>query len=347
MENNTYIKRKAYFTSREFANHLATLMIPDVYQFVINIFNCLALAHDSKLICNDIASQLLDLRKKNKVFYNSFTYKVGNLLLDGRAYANRNMREWCSNIHKTRDSLLQIINIVYDLNVDINDVYERILDKINDDELKRLWLEYKNTLSIEFKLNNNSKHILNIGSYEKFSPIVLSKIDYFVKNNGDEIHFDELMGDDKENEINEKIINLLEYLINKAKNMTYSNRKYIELSYDPETPFSTGTELVNELDPNKINTCELDISTKENYDGTLTCTNVVMRSNKEQVPNIIYLASLYKFRLNDGNYMNKINEFDSEYITVINGENEIGKYVQKKRNNSIGTYFSKYEFEQK
>lgn len=60
-------KKQAYYGGADFVNELATLMIPDVRQYVLNINSCFRQAHESKLIYCDITEQLNYNRSNNYV----------------------------------------------------------------------------------------------------------------------------------------------------------------------------------------------------------------------------------------------------------------------------------------
>lgn len=341
---NSYLaKKQAYYSGVDFANELATLMIPDVHQYVSNIFFCFMQAHESKLIYCDITNQLLKLRKDNGTYYNSFDYKVGTLSVDGRAYANRNFRDWCANMHKISDSFLQIINVVYELQNDVDKVkFGNTVKKCEDLKLKTLWDKYIDLLSVEIKIDNVSKHRLNVGAREKFSPLAFEQIDYFIKYDERDVHISNLLSDENENKIYGIIFELLDYIFSVARLHKYNNRFYVEMAFDPEVPFVNGIELVEDIDTSLLNTIIVNSTNEKQQDGTYICREVSMDINEEPI-NLLYLAMLYRFPLRNGTYMNKITGFCTENIEVKKNGSIIGYYKMFPKKD-VGVHFFKYQF---
>lgn len=136
MDQKNLFLKEAFFHSDEFRQEMIRQMVPDVLQFIRNIFLNFRIAEESRRIYEDITKRLADLRQSNKTLHSSFAYKVGNLFVDGRAYAQRNLREWCAAMHRTLDSIFQIVNIVYNVGNTVDSVGYSIVDKVKDDKLK-------------------------------------------------------------------------------------------------------------------------------------------------------------------------------------------------------------------
>lgn len=336
-------KKQEYYSGAEFVNELATLMIPDVHQYVLNIIFCFHQAHESKLIYCNIIEQLHTLRKENRTFYNSFTYKVGTLFVDGRAYANRNFRDWCANMHKISDSILQIINIVYNLENDIDKVkYSSTIKKSGDANLKELWNKYTNLLNVEFNIDNTSKHRLTVATGEKLSPLAIEKIDYYIKIIDKYVYVEDLLSDKKEDNIYAVIFELLDYIVSVARSRTYNNRFYVELDLDLEVPFVNSVELVNDINTNRTNTVVIKTVNEKQKNGTYFFKSASIETNDKPI-DMLYLASIYKLRLPIGIDMNKIAGFDVEKIDVIKNGRIVG-YYKLVLNKDIGVHFSKYQY---
>ncbi len=236
MNQNKVFSKESFYQSDEFQQEMIRLMIPDSLQFIRNIICNFRLAEESRMIYEDITKQLADLRQSNKTLYSSFMYKVGNIFVDGRAYAQRNIREWCIAIHKTLDSIRQIINIAYDLGKDYSSIYSGIADKTKDKTLQQMVSEFEDKIKTIAELDNQSKHRLNVWGKEKLTPSCISEVDYFVDTNDGKLWVSELLSHNYEKEIKTQVIKLLDYLIDKARLKTYSNRKYVVLDFDPEIP---------------------------------------------------------------------------------------------------------------
>ena len=341
--NSELYRKQAYYGGTDFANELATLMIPDVWQYVMNIISCFRQAHESKLIYCDITDQLLKLRKENKTFYGSFLYKVGSLSVDGRAYANRNIRDWCANMHKIADSILQIINIVYDLKNSSDKVkYGSTIKESHDLQLKALWDKYTALLSVEFTIDNISKHRLSVGTSEKFSPLAFERIDYFIKNNEEYVHVTDLISDEKEDNIYEAVFKILDYIVAVAKSRSYDSRFYVEMTMDPEVPFVNSAEVVDDIDKSMINTVVVNTINEEQQNGTYIIKKVTMEVDDDPM-DTLYLATIYRFPLPIGKNMNKIAGFCVDKIDVKKNGVTIGYYKLDSTEN-IGVHFSKYMF---
>ena len=319
-------------------------MVPDLRQYILNISYCLIQAHESKLIYNDITNQLINLRKRNRTLYSSFTYRVGSLNVDGRAYANRNLRDWCGNMHKICDSFLQMINIAYGLENDINKVkYGNTIKKVTDSRLIALWEELTNLLDIEIDIDNFSKHRLNVGISEKLTPVAFERMNYFIKHKDDDIIFvSDLIDDDKEETIYHCVVELLDCIINEAKKRDYPHRAYVIIDFDPEKPFSNCEGLVDGIIISMVSTIDVCYESEQQLDGTYTCKNVSMSVIADPV-DTLFLATLYELPLGNGTTLVKIANFDVGRIEVLQNNTRIG-YYQSERINDSGVHFCKYRF---
>ena len=303
-------KKIAYYQSSVFANELVALMIPDVNQYINNIVSNFFDASQSKRIYCDITNQLLKLRKKNKTLYSTFSYNVGSLSVDGKAFANRILRDWCSYMHRIADSLLQIINIVYDLKNESNDVkFGTTIKKLNNNQLLSLWNKLNSLLKVEFDLDNKTKHRLNVGVSERLSPRTFEYVDYFITDaNSDPIFVRDLMDEGKGILIAQAVFELLDYLIIEAKTKSYPNRAYVELSIDPEKLLVGSIELVNDIDENAVNIINVITETEKQMDGTHICKKSTIYIDSEPLQTL-FLAKLNKIYLNNGTLTNQIANF--------------------------------------
>ena len=344
---NLFIK-EAYYLGKEFKQETIKLKIPDILQFVQNIYYNFRIAEESRRIYNDICEQMLELRQNHKQYYDSFSYKVGNLNLDGRAYAQRNIREWCAALHCTVDSVMQIINIVYDLKIEADSVKNSVGKRTNDKSLEKLINNGKAIIETIELLDNYSKHILNIWGKEKFSPSVLQSVDYYIDTKKDRVNVTDLMNENTENRLRSAVIEILDYLIEKARLQNYDNRKYVDLDYDPEFPSQYNTELSESLEISESDILKPTYTIIKQDDGTILVKDVILEiSSKPQKE--LYLMGLYRYTAPIGTTFIKVSSFASKSISVFKGETKIGTYHLQdnkqttKYKNIIQTiHFSKY-----
>lgn len=350
MDQKDLFSKEAFYNSDGFQQEMIKQMIPDVLQFIRNVFQNFRIAEESRRIYYDICEHMLELRHNHKQYYDSFSYKVGNLNLDGRAYAQRNIREWCAAMHRTLDSILQIINIVYNIGNDVDSVSYSIVKKAKDDKLKELIDERKDILNNVFLLDNYSKHILNIWGKELFSPSVLLSVDYYIDTKNDRVNVTDLINENSENCLRSAIIEILDYLIEKAKRQNYDNRKYVDLDYDPEIPSQYNTELSESLEISESDILKPTYTIIKQDDGTILVKDVMLEiSSKPQKE--LYLMGLYRYTAPIGTTFIKVSSFASKSISVFNGGTKIGTYElqdhkqKSKYKNTLQTiHFSKYKF---
>lgn len=344
---NLFIK-EAYYLGKEFKQETIKLKIPDILQFVQNIYYNFRIAEESRNIYNDICEQMLELRQNHKQYYDSFSYKVGNLDLDGRAYAQRNIRDWCAAMHRTLDSIFQIINIVYNVGNTVDSIGYSIVDKVKDDKLKKLIDNKEEIIKEVFLLDNYSKHILNIWGKEKFSPSVLQSVDYYIDTKNGRINVIDLMNENTEKRLKSAVIEILDYLIEKAKQQNYDNRKYVDLDYDPEIPYQYNAELSESLEISENDILKPTYTINIQDDETILVKDVMLEiSSKPQKE--LYLMGLYRYTAPTGTTFIKVSSFASKSISVFKGETKIGTYHLQdnkqttKYKNIIQTiHFSKY-----
>lgn len=346
---NLFIK-EAYYLGKGFRQETIKLKIPDILQFIHNIYYNFRIAEESRNIYNDICEQMLELRQNHKQYYDSFSYKVGNLNLDGRTYAQRNIREWCAAMHRTLDSVFQIINIVYNIGNDVDSVNNNVVKKAKDDKLKKLIDDRKDILNDVFLLDNYSKHILNIWGKELFSPSVLQSVDYYIDTKSGRVKVIDLMNEKTENRLKSAVVEILDYLIDKARNHTYQNRKYINIDSDPEIPYQYNAELSESLEISESDILKLTYTSKKQGDGTMLVTGMKMEESSKPLEEL-YLMVFYRCTAPTETTFIKVAPFTSESISVFNGGTKIGTYElqdhkqKSKYKNTLQTiHFSKYKF---
>ena len=80
-------KRNSYYEQVDFSNETIELLVPDTVSYVRKIFNCLRWATQNREIIEDVCKQIVETRISRKQSVQSVGYKVGNTILDGRAFA--------------------------------------------------------------------------------------------------------------------------------------------------------------------------------------------------------------------------------------------------------------------
>ena len=95
ISNTELYSRIAFYESDTFLQETTLLMIPDVVQYVRNIFESLRYAEQSRLIVEDVANQIIEYRNAHGHVVNSSGYKIGTLFTDSRAYAQRIKFRFC------------------------------------------------------------------------------------------------------------------------------------------------------------------------------------------------------------------------------------------------------------
>jgi len=262
--------RIAFYESNAFLEETILLMIPDVVQYVRNIFESLRYAEQSRLIVADITSQITDYRKKRHQFVNSTGYQLGTLHVDSRAYAQRNIREWCEHIAKSNDSIYQILNIVLNLGLRQWDFLSSFkikkgLTAFGNQKLIALCSSFYQQIQLPQRLNDFSKHNLNLWGIEKFRPTALNEVEYYIRFDGNEYAVSNLMSVNREREIACSIIELLDYLFTQVDTSRYMNRYYVRSDFDICLPGSAGYTSELKLPDNYF--CPITFTTSRNCDG--------------------------------------------------------------------------------
>ena len=253
-------------------------------------------------------------------------------------------------MHRTLDSIFQIVNIVYNVGNTVDSVGYSIVDKVKDDKLKKLIDNKEEIIKEVFLLDNYSKHILNIWGREKFSPLVLQSVDYYIDTKIGRVNVTDLMNENTENRLKLVALEILDYLIEKAKRQNYDNRKYVDLDYDPEIPYQYNIELSESIEISESDILKLSYTFIKQDDGTTLVTDVKMNVLSKPSDELL-LMGLYRYIAPIETTFIKVAPFTSESISVFNGGTKIGTYElqdhkqKSKYKNTLQTiHFSKYKF---
>lgn len=339
-----YESRKAYYEHDSFVRDMVPLMLPDVVQYVRNIFYSLRCAEASREIFEDITKQIIETRQKHKTFYNSTQYPIGSLLVDSREFAQRNIREWCEYIDKTNDGIAQILNIVFKLgynpwdNIKSSNIVKQLKQQ-KEDALIELCQNYSVTIDKPKRLNNFSKHSLNLWATERISPKSIAMVDYKIKFDGYILPASDLVSIENENKVEYAIIDILDYIFGFliCKN---TQRKYVMYKYDVEQ--NGDVEVVWDIDISQDLIFDVFIESEKQNDGTHIIKSVYSKLNSNPEKEI-ELASLYSFNTSVGTHYNiGIVEFDS--VDVYVDDKMVGKYCLNNKKDVSYLHFKTFSF---
>ncbi len=339
-----YESRKAYYEQNTFVRDMVSLMMPDVVQYVRNVFYSLRCAKASREIFEDITKQIIETRQKHKKFYNSTQYTVGSLLVDSREFAQRNIREWCEYIDKTNDSIAQILNIVFKLgynpwdNIKSSNIVKQLKHQ-KEDALVELCQNYSLLIDKAKRLNNFSKHSLNIWATERISPKSIEMVDYKIKFEGCVLPASDIVSLENEKKVECAIVDILDYVF---EYLTRKNpqRKYVMYKYDVEQ--NGDVETIWDIDVSEDLIIDVFIESEKQNDGTHIIKSVYAKLNSNPEKEI-ELASLYNFNTSVGVHYNiGIVEFDS--VDVYVNEKLVGKYVLDDKKDVSYLHFKSFSF---
>lgn len=339
-----YESRKSYYEHNSFVKDMVPLMLPDIVQYVRNIFYSLRCAEVSREIFEDITNQIIETRQKHNAFYNSTQYPIGSLLVDSREFAQRNIREWCEYVDKTNDNIFQILNIVFNIgfkpwdDIKASKIITKLKD-LKDDTLLALCQKYFTTIEQAKRLNNFSKHSLNLWATERISPKSIAIVDYKIKFEGCVLSASDIVSLENEKKVEIAIIDILdyvfEYLIRKNP-----QRKYVMYKYDVEQ--NGDVETIWDIDVSEDLIIDVFIESEKQNDGTHIIKSVYAKLNRNPEKEI-ELASIYNFNTFVGVHYNiGIVDFDS--VDVYVNEKLVGKYVLDDKKDVSYLHFKSFSF---
>ena len=271
MRNVEINQRIAYYNSSLFLKKMIAQMTPDVVPYIRNIFESLFYATQSRMIVEDIKQSIVAERLRNNRVVFSHPYNVGTLQMDSRSYAQRHIREWIGYIAKTRDSIFQVLSIIYSIDCDpsspaLSKKVGTYLNDTKDSKLKELYSAYRIETKTIQDLNNFSKHNLNIWGVEKLTPYILNDVDYHIRLGNSEYSTNKLISSDKEKTITDTIVRLLDYVFAKSNITQQEKRFYAISSFD--TALVETMEFVNATSFPERKKLAIEFQIQTRADGT-------------------------------------------------------------------------------
>ena len=208
-------KRISFYEHADFSTEAIELLIPDVVPYVRKIFHCLRWASQNREIVDDICRQIVDIRVSRNIPIQSAGYSVGTLHIDGRAYAQQNIHQYCRYIAETNDCLSQIINIVFGIGF-------RQWQRFEMDQLRKhaninqhshilaLWDHYHDLIKLHKFFDNFDKHNLILWGYEQFTPQTIHSVEYYFDKDEQRIKMPDWVNASLERKITVAAVELLD-----------------------------------------------------------------------------------------------------------------------------------------
>ncbi len=340
-------KRISYYEQVDFSNETIELLVPDTVSYVRKIFNCLRWATQAREIIEDVCKQIVETRTSRKQLVQSVGYKVGNSILDGRAFAQQNIHQYCRYIAEINDCLCQILNIVFGVGYRQWDRFEatQILSHANIKKhsiICKLCKEFYSLIELHKRFDNFDKHNLILWGHEKLTPECINSVEYYFNMDGQQYKMSEFITELHEYHIKSSIIELLDNIFSLANPSNQPKRKYAHMLFDVLVsknghPIYTERFLAREhliqleINTYSENNCLKVKSVSYHYDGSLINRKIYLaRLDQELIDNDILQIS---------NRTLDVNTFD-----VIQNGNLIGRYECTDQGDKITEYFHFKEY---
>ena len=338
-------KRISYYEHIEFHNDATTLFIPDVVPYVAKIYDCIRWATQYRQVVEDICHQIESQRKATGTLYQSIGYRIGSLTVDGRAYAQKNIRHWCQSIVTTNDCLRQILNITFGLgfrpweNFSSYDVLEG-LQKKKIQNVHKLYKKYGSLIRRYQEFDNFDKHNLSLRGYEKMDIDSFEHVKYYLKTTDIEYAVTDFLTDAFEHKVRIALTELLDNIFSFASTNNNPSRYYVQYFYDPEDGFNFSQYISN--CPISHHILPVVVKTKTQADGRVVVNSTIMYPSS-RLPKTIYLAGIHQEHAEglDHQYLSQlsINLIDIEYA-----DGTKAKYQCKNSIDQAAAYFHFKQF---
>lgn len=342
-------KRISFYEHSEFSAEAIDLLIPDVISYVQKIFNCLRWATQNREIIEDICHQIVDTRNARNQLIQSIVYNIGSLQLDGRAYAQQNIHQYCRYISETNDCLCQILNIVFGIG-------KRQWDRFEMDQIKKhsnirkhpnivtLWDQYYNLIKTHKKFDNFDKHNLILWGYEKLMPQSINSVEYYFDKDDQQVKMSDWINADLERKIKIAVVELLDNIFQLASPHYNPSRKYVHMLFDVllqdgQLPTYSSRFLA------KNNIMQVRITTRSNDECTVIDT-ISYTHNDVDIPSELYLARLDQEIIGNDIIQSNLGKFNVSTFDVFISGKLVGKYRcnSAKDRNTKYFHFIKYSF---
>ena len=342
-------KRISFYEQSSFSREAIELLIPDVVPYVQKIFHCLRWATQNREIVDDVCHQIIDTRVSRNQLIQSVGYSVGTLNIDGRAYAQQNIHQYCRYIAETNDCLCQILNIVFGVGF-------RQWERFEMDHIRRhanvkththilaLWEQYHHLIKIHKYFDNFDKHNLILWGYEELTPLTIKRVEYYFDKDGQRIMVSDWMNAALERKIKVAAVELLDNVFTLASPKYNPNRRYAHVLFDVliangKPPVYSDRFLAKKyLIPIKIATrvkgnCRAIDSVSYMHDSTPIAPE-------------LYLARLDQEIIDSKIMQSNLGKLNFESFDVFSGGKLVGTYKCKSTKDKNTTYFHfiKYTF---
>ena len=338
-------KRISYYEHIEFHNDATKLFIPDVVPYVTKIFDCLRWATQYRQIVEDICHQIESQRKATGTLRQSVGYHIGSLTVDGRAYAQKNIRHWCQSIVTTNDCLRQILNITFGLgfrpweNFNSYDVLKKLRNrKIKN--IHKLYKKYGSLIHHYQEFDNFDKHNLSLRGYEKLDMDSFEHVEYYLKTTDIEYAVTDFLTNDFEQKVKIALTELLDNIFALASTKNNPLRYYVQYFYDPDNGFDFNQYICN--CPISHHILPVVVKTKTQADGHVVAKSIIMYPTS-RLPKTLYLAGIHQEHAEGlhHQYLSQLNAntIDIEYPDGANSKYQCGNTIDQ-----TATYFHFKQF---
>lgn len=341
-------KRISFYEHNGFRDETVELLIPDTVQYVHKIFHCMRWATQYRRIVEDVCNQIADYRIKANRICQTIGYKVGSFEVDGRAYAQKNIRHWCQCIAETNDCLFQLINIVFNLgyrpwdhfkiSVVLNTLKSKGLQSIHN-----LWEQYGVLIKRFKEFDNYDKHNLSLWGYEKFNPAAIDNVEYYLKITNVEYAVSDFLTEAFEKRIKLSLIELLDNMFALASVKNNPGRRYIQHFYNPlET-----LDLMAHIKSCSIceNVVPVVVRTHKTKTGKVIVDTIIMYMDIG-LPTTLFLAALHQEH-SEGLEHQILTQMQEHSIQVVHNGAVVGKYRCTVTEDKNAAYFHFKEYKLK
>jgi len=342
-------KHISFYEHSEFSTETIELLIPDVVPYVRKIFNCLRWATQNRQIIEDVCHQIVDYRIAQNKLIQSVAYSVGALHLDGRAYAQQNIHQYCRYIAETNDCLCQILNIVFGVGY-------RQWNRFEMDDLRKhsnikgltniltLWEKYCDLIRIHKNFDNFDKHNLILWGYEKLTPQYIKNVEYYFDRDGHQIKMTEWINAALEQKIKIAIVELLDNIFVLASPKYNPNRRFAHVLFDVLLP---NGQIPNYTSRFLAKDYIIPVRVATHAEGNITIVDSISHvCDRSPVPSPIYLARLDQETIKDDIIQSNLGILNFKSFEVFSNGKLLGKYECKSAKDRNTTYFHfvKYTF---
>ena len=338
-------KRISFYEHTDFQNEVTALLIPDTVQYVHKIFHCMRWATQYRKIVEDVCNQISDCRLKSNQLCQSVEYKVGTLGVDGRAYAQKNIRHWCQCIAETNDCLFQIINIVFCLGYRPWDHFKTsaMLTRLQNKGLYNIYnlLDQYGELIKRFKeFDNYDKHNLSLWGYEKFNPAAIANVEYYLKITNVEYAVSDFLTEAFEKRVKLSLIELLDNVFALASIKNNPKRRYAQHFYDPHDTFDCMAYTMK--CPISQSVVPVVVRTKKNKHGKLIADSIEMYWDSK-LPTTLFIADLHQEH-NEGLDHQILTQMREHSIRLVRDGVAVGTYRCTCKEDKHAAYFHFKEY---